>query len=179
MDMIAPVTTMTLGRAATSPLDVADVKAFLASPLPNDPDALSERAELILLFEGWIEKIKTAIEEALRDGAHVSGYKLVRKRVRSEWQNADEAKKMLIGLGVPEHLLMTDPELISPSKAAHLGRHIHRTQEAMKQLVESLSFCPVGEITIVPDTDKRSAIDPSEINDRPTVRPQLRTEASI
>ena len=91
-----------------------------------------------------------AYERACR-GVEVPGYKLVRGRTSRSWADENEAEKMLVD-ALGERAF--EKKLISPAKAEKV---------VDKKQVSKYTQFSEGKLTLVAKSDKRKAVDPSEV----------------
>lgn len=119
-------------------------------------DQLSdERKADIIQHKGLVEMFLKAVEESvfkqISDGGTFAGYKIVEGRSNRRW--TDNAEAVLVEkLGEQAY----NKKLIGVSDAQkHLG----------KGVVDELTEKPAGKPTLVPDTDKRKALDFTSVED--------------
>lgn len=103
------------------------------------------------LIEGWISAISTHVTERLETGDGFAGYKLVEGRSTRRWYDDETAEFRLREMVGPEKAVTT--KVISPTQAQKvLGAK--RKNEIAEMIVK-----PAGKPTLVPDSDKRLAIN--------------------
>lgn len=120
------------------------------------PDTLTDAQlrkvlELKGLIEGWLSSVETVVRERLEVGDSFEGFKLVEGRSLRKWGNEQTAAEVLTEtLGVDVAFKAT---LISPAQAEKALKKDER------KLLEDLVVKPAGKPTLVPESDKRSAIN--------------------
>lgn len=102
------------------------------------------------LIEGWLSAVEAQIKDRLEGGDGFTGYKLVEGRSVRQWSNevtAAEALESMIGDA------SYTKKLLSPAQAEKaLGK-------SRKAEIADLITKPSGKPTLVPDSDKRPAIN--------------------
>ncbi len=111
-------------------------------PDPNDPDELARALRLADLIEQWPKAVKSLAMVAALKGKPPTGYKLVRGRANRKWK----PEALVEGLRNDE---LWDNVLKSPAQAEKID----------KNFVEEYAFKPEGALTLVPDFDKRIAVE--------------------
>ena len=120
------------------------------------PDTLTDAQlrkvlELKGLIEGWLSSVETVVRERLESGESFEGFKLVEGRSLRKWGNEQVAAEVLTeALGVDVAFKAT---LISPAQAEKALKKDER------KLLEDLVVKPAGKPTLVPESDKRPAIN--------------------
>lgn len=104
-----------------------------------------ENAELI---RGWLNAVEEHVFNILNEGGDFKGYKLVEGRSLRKWKDENETAKLLEQeLGDRAY----EKKILSPAKAEKaLGKK--------KTILKDLIIKPAGKPTLVPDNDKRPAI---------------------
>jgi len=123
--------------------------------LPNVDTLTDEQVSNVLaskaLIEGWISAISTHVTERLETGGGFTGYKLVEGRSTRRWYDDETAEFRLREMVGAEKAVTT--KVISPTQAQKiLGAK--RKNEIAEMIVK-----PSGKPTLVPDSDKRLAIN--------------------
>ena len=123
--------------------------------LPNVDTLTDEQMGKVIaskvLIEGWISAISTHVTDRLEAGAGFTGYKLVEGRSTRRWHDDESAEFRLRELMGAEKSVTT--KVISPTQAEKiLGAK--RKDEVSEMIVK-----PAGKPTLVPDSDKRLAIN--------------------
>lgn len=95
-------------------------KLHLPTPPPEVSwdDMFGDLLDMAFALEPVIAAIQEAGHVWLDAGHKINGWKLVDKRATEKYVDPDGAKRHALGLGVPEHATMTDPELKSPAQLA-------------------------------------------------------------
>lgn len=127
--------------------------AFAAKPDPSQltTPQLGEILAKLPVVEEWISAVRNlAYTRALESGGHKCppGFKLIRKRGNRAWVDEVEAKRVLA-----KHFVnpMAEPKLISPAQAEK------KIGAAGKKIVADLAHMPDRGLTLVPESDSRSA----------------------
>jgi hypothetical protein len=123
--------------------------------LPNVDMLTDEQMSNVLasksLIEGWISAISTHATERLETGTGFTGYKLVEGRSTRRWYDDEAAEFRLREMVGADKAIIT--KVISPTQAQKiLGAK--RKNEIAEMIVK-----PAGKPTLVPDSDKRLAIN--------------------
>ena len=142
------VTTLELDTTAT------------AADLPP-PDALSDAQLAVALayrpaIEGWLGAIEARVTARLLHGEAFVGWKLVRGRANRSWGDAEAAETALVAIH---------------GDGAYEPRKLLSVAQAEKKVPKDrweARLAPfvlrgVGKPTLVPESDKRPAIDPAEL----------------
>jgi len=132
------------------------VSPIVDAPRLPDPSSLTpaDKARVLSLaglLETWIENVRASALEEAQQGVQFPGLKLVHKITRRRWR--DEAA---VSAGLQPVLgdEIWETKLRSPSQIEKmLGKG---GKEQLAPFTES----PVGDLTLVPDTDRRRAVDP-------------------
>lgn len=109
-------------------------------PNPEDPDQMARALQLAEMIEQWPKAVKSmAFQSALR-GNGPTGYKLVRGRANRKWkEGAEDAARGELW----------DSVLKSPAQVEKFD----------KQFVADWSVKPEGALTLVPESDRRPAVE--------------------
>lgn len=120
------------------------------------PDTLSDKElrkvlEMKGLIEGWLSSVETVVRERLEGGGSFDGFKLVEGRSLRKWTNEQTAAETLTeALGADVAFKST---LISPAQAEKALKKDER------KLLDDIVVKPAGKPTLVPESDKRPAIN--------------------
>ena len=104
------------------------------------------------LIEGWLSSVEKLITEKLQAGESFDGYKLVEGRSLRQWQDEEEAQKVLSANGYDDDKLYTK-KFVSVAQAEKL------VGKKNKALIEDFVIKPPGKPTLAPESDKRPAIN--------------------
>lgn len=123
--------------------------------LPSNTLTPAEVAELLPhlgLIKSWCEKVASKAQSLAAEGHAIEGYKLVRAKTNRRWTDDKQALQLMQTItNEPVYTAKT----ISPTQALKiLGDENHE----LNQLITK----PEGKPTLVPESDKRSAINVSE-----------------
>ena len=149
-------------------LDAVDVNAQIdtatgeVSKIEND--RLGYLFSAVPLIEGWIKAVSSAVHSKLHQGESVPGFKMVQgKQGNRAWSNAEEAEQLLKSMRLKTEQ-MYDLKLISPTVAEKLQKaEVIGPRQWSK--VENLITRADGKPTVVPETDKRPALNINPQND--------------
>lgn len=112
------------------------------------------------LIVSWFDAVETLVTDRLSTGQAFNGYKLVAGRANRAWRDEATVAKVLSEL-LSEDTIYTR-KMISPAQAEkELGK-------SRADLLEDLVTKPEGAPTLVPETDKRPAVNVSK-NDFDTI----------
>ncbi len=116
------------------------------------------------LIENWIKAISGAVHNKLHAGESVPGYKIVQgKQGNRVWEKPEEAEAVLKAMRLKTEQ-MYDLKLISPTTAEKLKK-AETIGPRQWSKVESLIVRADGKPTVVPETDKRPALNLNPQND--------------
>ena len=121
-------------------------------------DVLDRSADL----KNWLGKVEAyALTEAVDNGKHWPGYKLVEGRSVRMYRDQDEVVKKLVANGIPEAIIY-ERKLLGITKMEQAI-----TKKTFGALLSDLVVKPQGKPTLVPATDKRPEWNSTEsaIND--------------
>lgn len=104
------------------------------------------------LIEGWLSSVEKHITEQLQQGEPFDGYKLVEGRSLRQWQDEEQAQKVLSASGYDEQKLYTK-KFVSVAQAEKL------IGKKNKGLIDDFVIKPPGKPTLAPESDKRPAIN--------------------
>jgi len=120
------------------------------------PDTLTDAQlrkvlETKSLIEGWLSSVEALVRERLEGGESFDGFKLVEGRSLRKWANEQTAAETLTeALGADVAFKAT---LISPAQAEKALKKDER------KLLDDIVVKPAGKPTLVPESDKRPAIN--------------------
>jgi hypothetical protein len=107
-------------------------------------------------IKAWISDVEKFVFEKALAGEKISGYKLVEGRANRKWSDETAAANMLKDL-VPEEILFKKEIVGIPAIEKYLGK----SNEILKILVTK----PDGKPVLVPESDKRTALNSSAQTD--------------
>lgn len=122
--------------------------------LPDEqiPDILAYAA----IAKSWISDLEAYAQAQAIKGQRWRGYKLVRGRSNRSWKNEEAVKDNLLRAGYKSEDIVKS-ELRSVSEIEKLlGKKSFRT------FAEDFVFKPEGKLTLVPESDKRQAVNPAD-----------------
>lgn len=129
---------------------------FAAVPLEPPPAPETMPIEIVAdivgkvpVLETWIAALRRRVVSELEAGRDVPGWKLVAKRPRRVWLDADELAKWAEGAGLDPDVLEAR-SLVSP---AHLEKIVGK-----KNLPEELYASVSSGATLAPESDRRPAL---------------------
>lgn len=116
------------------------------------------------LLKSWSDAVSGAVHNKLHSGESVPGFKIVQdKQGNRAWANAEEAEATLKSMRLKTEE-MYDLKLISPTTAEKLKKeNVIGPRQWSK--VESLITRADGKPTVVPESDKRPALNVNPQND--------------
>ena len=140
--------------------EIAMKEEFALAALPKlDQDTLGELLSKLETVEDWAKGVREFAYQQAKLGQAPTGYKLVPKIARRQWVDPIMAAKKFetaINSSIVRDL-MTDPELKSPAQVEKiLGK-------SQKELIDSLTVSISSGDTLVPETDKRQAVDKKQL----------------
>ena len=122
---------------------------------PPAPDSLTtEQIGRILaareVLDGWLDAVAGYALGQAKEGVAIPGMKLVQKRANRVWKEGAEAELVKVFGGREAYTR----KIISPAQAEKLAK----STGTGKALVEAWQDKPVGDLTLVPESDKREAV---------------------
>jgi len=113
---------------------------------------------------GWINDLRTALDEHLLAGGEVPGWKVVEKIARRKWMaaDADVATWLELNYGVPE-AESCPPKLVTITDAKKLLKDYvpkGKFDEAERALTLNFTIKESSGLTTAPESDKRPAVQP-------------------
>ncbi|WP_173911070.1 DUF2800 domain-containing protein [Acinetobacter sp. Marseille-Q1618] len=139
-----------------------DIATGEVSSLENT--RLSKLFSAIPLIENWIKAVSGAVHNKLHAGESVPGFKVVQgKQGNRAWANPEEAEQLLKSMRLKTDQ-MYDLRLISPTTAEKLKKeNVIGVRQWTK--VEAMITRADGKPTVVPESDKRPALNLNPQND--------------
>ena len=128
----------------------------------------SDRLKLVPFLREWCKAVESAAAGKVLRGEEVEGFKAVegRKGNRS-WKSMKAAVKLLTSWGFDETEIYTDPSLRSPNQIETLLKELMKDKEEIASMKKELADVWVegkpGPPTIVPESDRRKAIDKGDL----------------
>lgn len=128
------------------------VMAFFDDPVDTlSDDDLANALSSKKLIIGWLDAVESLAKQRLSDGEGFPGYKLVAGRTTRKWADTGEACDKLLTMLEDEQVFET--KAISPAKAEKL------LGKAKAAEIQGLIASSTGAPTLVPESDKRPAIN--------------------
>jgi len=142
---------------ALAKVEFSDVNPALPDPSDLTPEQIVKVMELSEVISAWAGSVKAYAQERAEMGLPVPGYKLVAKRAVRQWIDEDVAAATLeMSLGEEAYT----KKLVSPAQA----------EKALKAAgfekggVDSLVCKPDTGLILVPESDRRHAVVPADLN---------------
>lgn len=152
-DALAKHVTASIGVDFDVINDVGDV--VVDSVTVDAPEDIAIKFSALNTIKSWITAVETRVNFLLQQGQKVPGYKLVMGRQGNRaWRNVEEAENALKTFKLKEDERYTKT-LISPTQALKI------LKDSPKRIAKLEGFItrPEGKPTVVPESDKRPAID--------------------
>lgn len=132
----------------------------------TDPRLLSDlevagmltRAEAV---KSWVEDAKAYALDQAMTGKTFPGWKLVEGRSVRKFSDLQEVEKRLTGAGFDKAVIYKDPELLGISAM----EKVVGGKKKLETICEGLIVKPPGAPTLVPESDKRPAINDASVYD--------------
>lgn len=122
------------------------------------PDQISELLPLLDELDAWIKQVKEYALNSALNGNEIPGFKLVEGRSIRKWLDENNVRNVLKENGY-DLKTFEEVKLISPSKAETLiGK------KAFSELLSSEVDKGQGKPTLVPNSDKRQALNISNVS---------------
>lgn len=132
--------------------DKKEVKEVVLPPAAElTVDQIQNVLDIAGVLSDYFELVKTEAFERAKRGVEIPGYKIVRGRTSRSWAEESEAEQMLTE-AIGE--LAFEKKLISPAKAEKV---------IDKKQVSKYTQISEGKLTLVANTDKRKAVDTTEL----------------
>ena len=116
-----------------------------------DVDTLGQYLKNADLLEGWIKDLRALAFGLLEKNVDVPGYKLVQKQARRKWTDEQEARKVLLELGLKESVVV-ETSIMSPAQAEKA------LKKRFSELPEGLIKSESSGTTLAPVEDDRPAV---------------------
>ena len=116
-----------------------------------DVDTLGQYLKNADLLEGWIKDLRALAFGLLEKNVDVPGYKLVQKQARRKWADEQEARKVLLELGLKESVVV-ETSIMSPAQAEKA------LKKRFSELPEGLIKSESSGTTLAPVEDDRPAV---------------------
>ena len=138
---------------AEEALEIAKYE-FKDPPLLEDEEIsdILGRAGKIL---SWISDVKEYAQEEAEHGRQWPGWKLVEGRSNRKYSDPQEVEKRLLAAGFEKVLLYKDPELLGITAM----EKVVGGKKKLETLIAGLIVKPPGAPTLVPESDKRPALN--------------------
>ena len=152
-EALAKHVTATIGADFDVINDVGDV--VIDSVTVDAPEDIAIKFSALNTIKSWITAVETRVNFLLQQGQKVPGYKLVMGRQGNRaWRNVEEAENALKTFKLKEDERYIK-KLISPTQA------LKCLKDSPKRIakLEGLIIRPEGKPTVVPESDKRPAIN--------------------
>ena len=126
----------------------------------KNPELLTQKEIEELLpkltdLKDWIKKVEDYALNQAKNGIHYNGFKLVEGRSIAKYLNENELISRLEKNGYSKDLFYKKPELIS---VTDFKRIVKSDYDKYKDLIDK----PAGKLTLVPESDKRPAVNVNE-----------------
>ena len=138
---------------AEEALEVARYE-FKDPPLLED-DEISDILGRVSRIQSWISDVKEYAQEEAEHGRQWPGWKLVEGRSNRKYSDPQEVEKRLLAAGFEKVLLFKDPELLGITAM----EKVVGGKKKLEKLCEGLIVKPPGAPTLVPESDKRPALN--------------------
>lgn len=125
-----------------------------------EPDQVGLILERAPMFISWLDAVRVRALELAHKGRRIPGFKVVPKITRRAWEKKYNAGAIAKGVGLPLKDIQ-DTKLKSPAQVEEL------LKGKDKQKVSKYTFKPLGEPTVVPESDKRQALPSTKISFTP------------
>ena len=132
----------------------------LSNPLLLDNEEVSRLLHQTQIFSDWIKALEGHALEEMLAGREIPGFKLVEGRSLRAWKDETTVIKELKNLKLKKADLFTE-KFISPAQA----EKVLKKKKINTNRLEPLITKPPGKTTFAPESDKRSAIQPSITTD--------------
>lgn len=127
----------------------------------TDANSLSRLASIVPMIKGWCAAIEEELNNRVLGGGKVPGFKIVRGYAGPrKWSDDAEAEAKFRELKIPEEVYV-DFKLKSPTSMEALCKAGAITKDEWKAVQQLVARAP-GKPIVVPDSDRRDAIDPVE-----------------
>ena len=106
-------------------------------------------------IQNWISDVKDYAQEEAEKGRQWPGWKLVEGRSNRKYSDPQEVEKRLLAAGFEKVLLYKDPELLGITAM----EKVVGGKKKLETLIAGLIVKPPGAPTLVPESDKRPALN--------------------
>ena len=138
---------------ADEALEVAKYE-FRDPPLLED-DEISDILGRVSRIQSWISDVKDYAQEEAEHGRQWPGWKLVEGKSNRKYTDPQEVEKRLLAAGFEKVLLFKDPELLGITAM----EKVVGGKKKLEKICEGLIVKPPGAPTLVPESDKRPALN--------------------
>lgn len=125
-----------------------------------EPDQIAEILTRAPAFYAWLNSIETRALELMHKGHRIPGYKVVQKVTRRAWESKYTDGQLARALRIPVSKL-TKTVRLSPSQVEET------LDKAGKAKLAKLLFKPIGDPTVVRESDRRQALPSTKISFTP------------
>lgn len=141
---------------AKQEFSIVDTRASIAESIT--PEKLSYILEIGPAFINWYNDVKSFALGQLASGVEIPGFKLVEGRSNRIITDEQKVAEVLLDVGFTEDEIMKPRELLGISKLeALVGKKL------FAELFADYLIKPQGKLTLVPDTDRRPAINNCDV----------------
>ena len=127
---------------------------FKDPPLLEE-DEISDILGKVGRIQSWISDVKDYAQEEAEHGRQWPGWKLVEGRSNRKYTDPQEVERRLLAAGFEKVLLFKDPELLGITAM----EKVVGGKKKLEQICEGLIVKPPGAPTLVPESDKRPALN--------------------
>ena len=106
-------------------------------------------------IQSWISDVKEYAQEEAENGRQWPGWKLVEGRSTRKYSDPQEVEKRLLAAGFEKVLIYKDPELLGITAM----EKVVGGKKKLETICEGLIVKPAGAPVLVPESDKRPAIN--------------------
>lgn len=138
---------------AEEALEIAKYE-FRDPPLLEDGE-ISDILGRAARIQSWISDVKEYAQEEAEHGRQWPGWKLVEGRSNRKYSDPKEVEKRLLAAGFEKVLLFKDPELLGITAM----EKVVGGKKKLETLIAGLIVKPPGAPTLVPESDKRPALN--------------------
>lgn len=138
---------------AEEALEVAKYE-FKDPPLLEDAE-ISDILGRVGRIQSWISDVKEFAQSEAEQGRQWPGWKLVEGRSNRKYSDPQEVEKRLLAAGFEKVLLFKDPELLGITAM----EKVVGGKKKLETLISGLIVKPPGAPTLVPESDKRPALN--------------------
>ena len=148
---------------ATQAMDIAQQSAD-KNPATMDDHQIRQILEAAPLMRQLLEAVEKEALRRLESGQSLPGLKLVHGRGSRAWALPEvEMAEKLVKMGIPKTAIY-ETKLVSPAKAEKLtwekrdGTKVSLTDRQLKRMEQEYVTKLAGKLTVVPESDSRSAV---------------------